>query len=157
MSIKHSAGKAPRFEVARRKWAWDNRIMGWRGDDDIPPQHWCHIYVFAWLDEPLERSRLLDPSQWQFAVLSRADMYQLHEDSKTIGIGRLRELGSPFVRGRELPGRVQRVLAQPIPQGVPALECPPYQQRSATVQLTLTLHEPVVVTEAIPPESNVEG
>jgi hypothetical protein len=157
MSIKHSAGKTPRFEVARRKWAWDNRTMGWLGNDEVPPQHWCHVYIFAWLEEPLERSRLLDPNQWQIAVLSRADMYQLHEDSKTMGIGRLRELGSPVVHGRELPGRVQTVLAQPVPEDVPALDCRPYQESSATVKLTPTFHEPVVVSEAIPPDSNIEG
>ncbi|MGH8545165.1 MAG: hypothetical protein ACREX3_16390 [Gammaproteobacteria bacterium] len=157
MSIKQSAGKTPRFEVARRKWAWDNRIMGWLGNEDVPAQHWCHVYIFAWLEEPLDRSRLLDPDEWLFAVLSRADMYQLEEDTKTIGIGRLRELGSPVVCGRELGGRVQNVLARPIPAGVPALDCRPYQERTATVQLTLTLHEPIVVTEALPPDSDIEG
>ncbi|HVM36265.1 MAG TPA: hypothetical protein VM784_13110 [Actinomycetota bacterium] len=157
MSVKHSAGKAPRFEVARRKWAWDNRIMGWRGSDDVPPQHWCHVYIFAWLEEPIEHSRLIDPNQWRFAVLSRADMYQLPEDSKTVGIARLRALGSPVVHGRELPARVQTVLARPDPTNVPALDCRPYEDRTATVQLSLTLHEPVVVTEAVPPDSDVEG
>lgn len=104
MSIKHSAGKAPRFEVARRRWAWDNRIMGWLGNDDVHAQHWCHVYTFAWLDAPLERTRLLDPNQWRFAALSRADMYQLQENSKTVGIGRLRELGSRSSTVESSPG-----------------------------------------------------
>lgn len=150
LSVKHSAGWTPRFDVIRRKWAWDNRIMGWRGHDRRPPQHWCDVYVFAWLKPPLERGRVLDAEAWRFAVIPRGSMYRLAENAKTITTNGLTELGGGSFGGDELAHRVDVALHAELPPDTPALDLTPYAEAASGALLESGAPEPVIVTEAIP-------
>lgn len=129
LSVKHATGSKPRFIVARKKWAWDNRIAGrdgyegWRGDEGCSPQHWCDVYVFAWLEGALERTLVMDVGAWKFAVLSRNSMYEHFDDRcKTATVGRIREIAGEGVAGSDLQGAVDAALTEPSRPNVPPLD-----------------------------------
>lgn len=141
LSVKHATGTKPRFGVARKKWAWDNRLAGrdghegWRGDDERPAQHWCDVYVFAWLDGPVERCRVLNVNAWKFAVLSRGAMYTYFEKGRlSVGVQQLRELSGGGLLGNDLETEVNVALATSPRPDVPPLDMRPAEEtRPATV------------------------
>lgn len=129
LSVKHATGTKPRFGVARKKWAWDNRLAGrdghegWRGDDERPAQHWCDVYVFAWLDGPVEHDRVLNVNAWKFAVLSRGAMYAHFEKGRlSVGVRQLQELSGGGVFGHDLEREVNAALGESPKPDVPPLD-----------------------------------
>ena len=124
--------------------------MGWRGHDRRPPQHWCEVYVFAWLKPPLERGRVLDAEAWRFAVIPRGSMYRLAENAKTITTNRLTELGGGASAATSLHTVwTSRSTANSRPT-FDALNLTPYEEAASGVLLESRIAEPVIVTEAIP-------
>lgn len=121
LSVKHATGVKGRFSVVRKKWAWDNRIAGrdglegWRDSEDRPPQYWCHVYVFAWLDGPAERERVMNADAWMFGVLSRAAMYSHFDDvPRTVSIQRVRQISQGGIPGTDLKLAVSAALADDL-------------------------------------------
>ena len=82
VSVKQAVGERARFDVQRREFAWDQMLAeagvagarepeGWQGHRDRPPQHWCDLYIFAWLTDDITLDRILDPDERKFAALPR--------------------------------------------------------------------------------------
>jgi hypothetical protein len=102
ISVKQSVGPNASFDVAPKQFAWDPDLKGqlrgdggtyegWRGHKERPKQHWCDLYVFAWMEVTAEELRnltgdqVLDPSSWKIAVASRDKMHEYFSNSKTAG------------------------------------------------------------------------
>jgi len=126
ISVKHSTGKAARFTVKRTKWAWDNELAlarngeGWRGGYEVESQLWCDVYDFAWLPEPIEVERILDPTLWQFTAASRADLY-LSGSSPTFSLTRLANMRG-MVAGERLREAVAEAKTSSPDGDVPLLD-----------------------------------
>ena len=140
LSVKHATGSKPRFVVSRKRWAWDNRLAGedgyegWRGDDERPAQHWCDVYVIAWLDGALERDRVMDVDTWRFAALFRGSMYEyFDEGSQSVSVGGLQELAGSGVAGIELQTKVNAALRESQRPTVPLLDLRPLEDARPAV------------------------
>jgi hypothetical protein len=154
ISVQHSIGPTPTFGIEMKVWAWDPELrkrlpetQGWHRRADHAPDYWCHAYVFAWLEvasaePPLDD--VLDPDKWQFAVLSRAEMYehfgsaaQRSESArrgtvqKRIGLATLKKYAN-FVPGTELGGLMAAipVIDDPRLPGVLARDMQPHDFRT---------------------------
>jgi hypothetical protein len=135
-------------------WAWDPELRkrlpeteGWHRRADHAPDYWCHAYVFAWLEVASPAPSLddvLDPDKWQFAVLSRAEMYehfgsaaQRSESArrgvfqKRASLATLKKYAS-FVPGAELAGLIAAipVIDDPRLPGVLARDMQPHDFRT---------------------------
>ena len=118
VSVKHSVNPTARFSVARHRMAFDAELgrrrgplpytlenpEGWLGHEIYSfRQHWCDLYVFAWLPAKTSNAVVLDPASWQFTALSRAEMYShFPETAKSVGQQYLAKVGHGFVPGAEL-------------------------------------------------------
>ncbi len=157
ISVKHSVGPRPSFSVGMSKWAWDHELAeaqpgseGWRGGDAFEFQYWCHVYVFAWLEADSSAPELdivLDCDRWQFAVLSRNEMYRAFVTGKpspqrTVGLAALRAV-TTVVSGLELPAAVNSITFEEEP-GVPP--------RIMDVTYAAKLGAPVEPTSEVVPE-----
>jgi hypothetical protein len=148
ISIKHSTGRSPAFGVKQSVWAWDPELAqdgehyGWRGNDGRQPQHWCNVYVFAWLDEPVVLARILDPTAWRFWVLSRNEMYLCsYPGAKTMGAARLRSISGQPSRGEELRNLFARKANTVLDPAVPALDLTPWEDLVAGARCPTTTRD----------------
>jgi len=154
ISVQHSVGPMPSFGIDMKVWAWDPELRkrlpeteGWHRRADHAPDHWCHAYVFAWLESasavPL-LDDVLDPNKWQFAVLSRAEMYEHFGSAaqraegarrgvvqKRASLATLQKYAS-FVPGTELGGLIAAipVVDDPRLPGVLARDMQPHDFRT---------------------------
>jgi len=134
ISVKHSTGAHANFNIERRSLAYDARLArvrreppytvanpeGWLGHPALPPQHWCDVYVYAWLPVMDSNDTVLDFDAWRFTALSRAQMYRHFSATQTtVSINVLKEF--EFVRGDELADRVVASHAT-IDTNTPALD-----------------------------------
>jgi hypothetical protein len=154
ISVKHAVGPTPSFGVEMKVWAWDPELRkrlpeteGWHRRADHEPDYWCHAYVFAWLEAASAEPPLddvLDPDKWQFAVLSRVDMYEHFATAtqrtdgvpgrtfqKKVGLATLKQYAS-FVPGADLGGLIAAISATDDPRipGVPARDMQPHDFRT---------------------------
>lgn len=139
VSVKHSTGVNPKFSVEMRQWGWDHKLQGseesrdgWRGADSQPPQYWCHAYVFARLnsDSGPTLDEVLDLTCWEFAALSREQMYRafvLNRSGarKTAGLGTIAAM-SPFGPGEELADAIASMPIDETDPDVPPRFMAPY-------------------------------
>lgn len=139
VSVKQSVNSSARFSVERRRLAWDERVRkpgagapytvenpeGWRGHVKAEPQHWCDLFVFAWLPEAASVDDVLSVGNWRFAALSRGDMHAcIPANAKTVSPAALKQLGHAFVTGPDLAVLARERLAAAPPEGVtvPAID-----------------------------------
>ena len=139
VSVKHSVNPTARFSIARRRQGFDPALIGpnwkgpfsvehpegWRGHESLStPQHWCAVYVYAWLPENSHNDQVLDPAAWRFCVLSRSDLYEHFPDaaSKTVGQRSLAALAHGFVDGSLLAHTAGECVARTERHGTPALD-----------------------------------
>lgn len=134
ISVKHSTGTHANFNIERRSLAYDPRparvrrqpphtvlnTEGWLGHPALPPQHWCDVYVYAWLPEMDSNDTVLDFDAWRFAALSRAQMYRHFPATQTTAsVNALKEFD--FTHGDELGDRIATCHAT-IDANTPALD-----------------------------------
>lgn len=108
ISIKHSVGVRATFDVSGRDNAWDNELAaqlrrdnpkaeGWLVNDSDGPRRWCDIWVLAHLAGEPTLDRVIDPSEWGFAVVTSDWLDGL--PNKSITLGGLSARGVEFIAG----------------------------------------------------------
>jgi hypothetical protein len=136
VSVKHSVNSTARFDIKTHTMVYDAELgkkrrpkpyatdnpEGWLGHEMAGPQHWCDLYVFAWLPERTSAEAILEPSSWRFLALSRADMYRhfpVAAKAKTVGWRVLEAIsGQQFVEGPRLGDLARARLSVPVSEGV---------------------------------------
>jgi hypothetical protein len=127
VSVKQSVGPTARFDVAPKQFAWDASLKdqgyeGWRGHKGRPKQHWCDLYVFAWLQVEhlagLSCDRVLDPKNWKFAVASWAEMGKHFAHRKTASGKTIDDLFG-YVTAPEIAHQAEKSLAKARDYEVP--------------------------------------
>ena len=120
VSVKHSVGSAARFAIPRTAYAWEPdgatpASGAFLGSGPNDRRFWCDLYVFAWLDlghkvRVPSLEQVLEPSQWRFATLTRAQMEaRFDPEARSVGRSVLAE-HTPFVPGPELAPIARREL-----------------------------------------------
>lgn len=157
VSVKHSVNQTARFGVKTHTLVLDAELVkrrqpkpytisnpeGWLGHESAEPQHWCDLYVFAWLPERTSAEVILDPSCWRFIAMSRADMYRhfpIAANAKSVGCRALQvHTGREFVEGERLAQVARESLSVPPPPGsaVPALDVRTREQLQAAMKASL--------------------
>jgi len=79
VSVKHSTGPAARFSVQRKRFGWAPSSVEFGeevflGSDAEGPQHWCDLFVFAWLPNRPTQETVLDVHEWKFAIATKTEM-----------------------------------------------------------------------------------
>lgn len=136
VSVKHSVNSTARFTVKTHAMVFDAELgkrrqpkpytvgnpEGWLGHESAGLQHWCDLYVFAWLPERVSAEAILDPSSWRFLAMSRADMYRhfpVAAQAKSVGWrGLVAMSGHDFVGGSRLADLARERLAGRVPDDV---------------------------------------
>jgi hypothetical protein len=119
ISVRHGVDARANFRIERKSVAFDTELAkirqappytvenpeGWLGHPALPPQHWCDVYVFAWLPEMDSNDTVIDFDAWRFVALSRGQMYRhFHSTQSTVSVSVLKEFG--FVSGDRLADRI---------------------------------------------------
>ena len=124
------------------------------------PLHWCHVYVFAWLEAPTAVPPLddvLDCDKWRFAVLSHASMHRASVEGrtmhqKTVGLATLKQLAT-FVHGSELPSLITAISTDDV-EGVPSkASAAPYRSKTGAVPIQAVVQsqpDEVAIVEYVP-------